>query len=965
MRKTLHRATFAPVHAQFAQPAATPLRPLDVPPLALPAAEDDGSSSLSCTPTSPFATSPSFCSPERTPTTAALPPPPERTRSNSNRNSSSSTMHDGCRSCRTTKDRRASESGSVRARTPSSPFPGAAAAAAAAAAVAAARTSQGQQQHQQQPLSSRTQDATTAAASLAAEFDWNNRFIEALDEIGALTHNSHADERLRAYENLSRLAGDFNDTVRTYARIIVSEVYLPPEQKTIRPLAMGGIVGGDKYVVHGILFKFAVDTKKLYDSDEHAARVAGHELKGCVQIYNCWEPGVHFPMMTIVDYRGFRIVGMPLLPIDGTRTLVYGSNDAGRTIKTCAFLEARLRSIGEKLNLKPHLVGKEGVLFYTPIDLEGHLGTDGRYYLIDFSRLFPPQSLSPAHRMGHLYQLLRPEFVRMYFRPLCSDAFSSFTCPGHPDKVRRDMAEEHDDEIDEATDYLTGTVVQVFAQRLVSLPPEKRASFPLIMLLHESGINCRYLGLLYGYVSNMGDAYWSTVLLIEMVARVIKTEVRALLRRKMLELRHPGEFAYLDAVVLYLNLVLGSSDASDRHWAHSIVPGLVAKFPGFGDTPLAASLLWGADETKSTTTNRGSNSMATSTCAYAHRTQKGGGEGGAKGMSSCGASQQQQGRTELRLKSALVEGTNELGLRDARCLLLVRVSGMLGLHFSSDAWALLAHSAAAYDRKMSPVTSTDLQELRETVKEMNVASHSAGFVLKTKALLAAAGGEQRRLLELAVEQFNRALEGNPDNKVTLRNLGDCYVLLDRQDEALDAYARCIQADPEDPNTYYKFAIVLDKMGALDNAEELYLRSLERYPLHSNCCHAYADFLCYQRKNFREAEHFYLEAVDMDDANYAACNNYAIFLVTVQRDYARAGHYFRRALRGSPHNEVFTANYASYLFHIQRNTVDADAYAARARSLRGSLSAATVPLASSSSSQTGRLTSLGLSDSGVR
>jgi hypothetical protein len=39
------------------------------------------------------------------------------------------------------------------------------------------------------------------------------------------------------------------------------------------------MVGGDKYIVHNILFKFAVDSNDFFGSDFAAAKVAGHELK--------------------------------------------------------------------------------------------------------------------------------------------------------------------------------------------------------------------------------------------------------------------------------------------------------------------------------------------------------------------------------------------------------------------------------------------------------------------------------------------------------------------------------------------------------------------------------------------------------------------------------------------------------------------------------------------------------------
>jgi hypothetical protein len=122
-----------------------------------------------------------------------------------------------------------------------------------------------------------------------------------------------------------------------------------------------------------------------------------------------------------------------------------------------------------------HALGK---LTYLPADIEGHVGTDGRRYLIDVSRLFPafnipcstsqqPQSrdqsthpISPtssllpqilqqqqqqqqqqqiqeqqqqqqfAHvpdKWSHLYKMCRPELLK-YFLPvrLCSDTYSTF-----------------------------------------------------------------------------------------------------------------------------------------------------------------------------------------------------------------------------------------------------------------------------------------------------------------------------------------------------------------------------------------------------------------------------------------------------------------------------------------------------------------------------------------------------------
>ena len=59
-----------------------------------------------------------------------------------------------------------------------------------------------------------------------------------------------------------------------------------------------------------------------------------------------------------------------------------------------------------------------------PGDIEGHMGRDGRFYVVDTARLFPPRTPTPGARGCILYRLLRPELVRKFGRPLSSDAFS-------------------------------------------------------------------------------------------------------------------------------------------------------------------------------------------------------------------------------------------------------------------------------------------------------------------------------------------------------------------------------------------------------------------------------------------------------------------------------------------------------------------------------------------------------------
>lgn len=83
--------------------------------------------------------------------------------------------------------------------------------------------------------------------------------------------------------------------------------------------------------------------------------------------------------------------------------------------------------------------------------MEGHLGTDNKFYVIDTARVFPPTAYPRNNRFGfprttfhflhdlcalsniilvdkpkgvHLYRLFRPEFVKLNKVPLSSDALT-------------------------------------------------------------------------------------------------------------------------------------------------------------------------------------------------------------------------------------------------------------------------------------------------------------------------------------------------------------------------------------------------------------------------------------------------------------------------------------------------------------------------------------------------------------
>ena len=91
-------------------------------------------------------------------------------------------------------------------------------------------------------------------------------------------------------------------------------------------------------------------------------------------------------------------------------------------------LNELMREAARKINLKAHIVADKTL--YAPGDIEAHLGRDGRFYVVDCARVFPPENppanLDEMEKGALLFKLLRPEFVQGLLSPLSSDSFSGF-----------------------------------------------------------------------------------------------------------------------------------------------------------------------------------------------------------------------------------------------------------------------------------------------------------------------------------------------------------------------------------------------------------------------------------------------------------------------------------------------------------------------------------------------------------
>lgn len=98
--------------------------------------------------------------------------------------------------------------------------------------------------------------------------DWNSEFQYLME---GLFDNEENIEKLRD------LCEAFATVAKEIGTIIISELFLPPHERTIPPVTstVGGVAGGEKYVYEPdrIFFKFAVDDRGIYGGTEYIMKV--------------------------------------------------------------------------------------------------------------------------------------------------------------------------------------------------------------------------------------------------------------------------------------------------------------------------------------------------------------------------------------------------------------------------------------------------------------------------------------------------------------------------------------------------------------------------------------------------------------------------------------------------------------------------------------------------------------------
>ncbi|XP_054711903.1 clustered mitochondria protein homolog [Uloborus diversus] len=154
------------------------------------------------------------------------------------------------------------------------------------------------------------------------------------------------------------------------------------------------------FIWNNIFFSLGFDVRDHYKEvggDAAAYSAPNNDLQG-VKAYNAVDiDGLYTLGTVVIDYRGYRVTAQSIIPgileREQEHSVVYGSVDFGKTVLTHPKYLEMLNKAGQPLKILPHMVlneKDEEVELCSSVECKGIIGNDGRHYILDLLRTFPP-----------------------------------------------------------------------------------------------------------------------------------------------------------------------------------------------------------------------------------------------------------------------------------------------------------------------------------------------------------------------------------------------------------------------------------------------------------------------------------------------------------------------------------------------------------------------------------------------
>ncbi|XP_053685063.1 clustered mitochondria protein homolog [Sabethes cyaneus] len=154
------------------------------------------------------------------------------------------------------------------------------------------------------------------------------------------------------------------------------------------------------FIWNNIFFSLGFDVRDHYKElgGDAAAFVAPRNDLHGVRVYSAVDvEGLYTLGTVVIDYRGYRVTAQSIIPgileREQEQSVVYGSIDFGKTVLSHEKYLELLNSAGKHLKILPHSVFNdkgEQIELCSSVECKGIIGNDGRHYILDLLRTFPP-----------------------------------------------------------------------------------------------------------------------------------------------------------------------------------------------------------------------------------------------------------------------------------------------------------------------------------------------------------------------------------------------------------------------------------------------------------------------------------------------------------------------------------------------------------------------------------------------
>lgn len=232
------------------------------------------------------------------------------------------------------------------------------------------------------------------------------------------------------------------------------------------------------FIWNNIFFSLGFDVRDHYkevggDAAAHVAPI--NDLKGVQAYFNADVDGLYTLGTVVVDYRGYRVMAQSIIPgileKEQDQSVVYGSIDSGKTVVTNDKYMELLGKAAAQLKIQPHSVlsaEDKPVELCSSIECKGIVGDDGRHYILDLMRTFPPDvnylaqeniELAPElkelgfpkaqrHKLSSLRQELIENFVETKYLLFMKHAALQYHIMEKGDKENKDDKKPGDEKAD-------------------------------------------------------------------------------------------------------------------------------------------------------------------------------------------------------------------------------------------------------------------------------------------------------------------------------------------------------------------------------------------------------------------------------------------------------------------------------------------------------------------------------------